>query len=108
LIKAEVLSAIPSINARLVFDAPIDIRNIGITEYTILTEVSVRKLVRPVNKILRLKPRYPLRFIQPWDLIFYDIVIKVFSYNIGIYYFDNIRRQYIACDPVKNGGSVLF
>jgi hypothetical protein len=32
LIRAAVLSAIPSIKARLVFDAPIDIRNIGITD----------------------------------------------------------------------------
>jgi len=49
--REAVLSAIPSIRARLVFEAPIDIRNMGMTEYTILTEVSVRKLVIPVKKI---------------------------------------------------------
>ena len=52
--SAAVLSAMPSINARLVLEAPIDIRNIGITEYTILTEVSVRKLVNPVKRIFLL------------------------------------------------------
>lgn len=56
LIKEAVLSAIPSIIDKLVFDAPIDIKNIGITEYTILTDVSVKKLVRPVNKIFLLNP----------------------------------------------------
>lgn len=57
-ISEAVLSAIPSISERLVFDAPIDIRNIGITEYTIFTEVSVRKLVNPVNRTFLSKPRY--------------------------------------------------
>ena len=40
-----VLSAMPSMSERLVLDAPMDIRNMGMTEYTILTEVSVRKQV---------------------------------------------------------------
>jgi hypothetical protein len=65
LISEAVLSAIPSIIARLVFEAPIDIRNMGITEYTIFTEVSVRKLVRPVKKILGLNPKIFLRLTVP-------------------------------------------
>ena len=56
-IRDAVLSAIPSIRARLVLEAPIDSRNMGITEYTILTEVSVRKLVSPVNRIFLLNPK---------------------------------------------------
>jgi hypothetical protein len=54
---AAVLSATPSISERLVFEAPIESRNIGITAYTIFTDVSVRKLVNPVKKIFLLKPR---------------------------------------------------
>jgi len=51
-----VLSAIPSIKDKLVLLAPIDKRNIGITEYNIFTDVSERKLVNPVKKIFLLNP----------------------------------------------------
>ena len=48
--KDAVLSAIPSINEIAVLDAPIDNKNRGITLYTILVDVSVKKLVSPVKK----------------------------------------------------------
>ena len=44
-----VLSAIPSIREIVVLDAPIDNKNSGITLYTILVDVSVKKLVNPVK-----------------------------------------------------------
>jgi len=62
LTRDAVLSAMPSIKERLVLDAPIESKNIGITEYTILADVSVRKLVRPVKKIFLLKPKSLLFF----------------------------------------------
>jgi hypothetical protein len=55
--REAVLSATPSISERVVFDAPIDNKKSGITLYTILVDVSVRKLVRPVKKIFRSRPK---------------------------------------------------
>ena len=43
-----VLSAIPSIKDIVVLDAPIDNKKRGITLYTILVDVSVKKLVSPI------------------------------------------------------------
>ncbi|GAB1454606.1 hypothetical protein MASR2M47_46620 [Draconibacterium sp.] len=51
-----VLSAIPSIKDIVVLDAPIDNKNMGITLYTILVEVSVKKLVSPVKKAFLSNP----------------------------------------------------
>jgi len=42
-----VLSAMPSMSDMVVFDAPIDNKNSGITLYNIFDEVSVKKLVKP-------------------------------------------------------------
>ena len=41
----------------VVFDAPIAIKKSGITLYTILVDVSVKKLVNPVKKMLRSNPK---------------------------------------------------
>jgi hypothetical protein len=78
-ISEAVLSAMPSIRARLVLDAPIDKRNMGITEYTILTDVSVRKLVRPVNRIFLLNPKKVFSSFLLMELFNYTIN------NPGIY-----------------------
>jgi hypothetical protein len=40
----------------VVYDAPIDNKNSGITLYTILVDVSVKKLVSPVKKAFFSKP----------------------------------------------------
>jgi len=62
-IKAAVLSAMPSIRDRLVLEAPKESRNMGITEYTILVEVSVSRLVNPVKKTFLLTPKNLLSLI---------------------------------------------
>ena len=59
-----VLSAIPSIKEIVVFDAPIDNRNSGITLYTILVDVSVKKLVNPVKKAFFSNPNIFFLFIH--------------------------------------------
>ena len=51
-----VLSAMPSINEIVVLEAPIDIKNSGMTLYIILVDVSVKRLVSPVKKTFRSKP----------------------------------------------------
>ena len=62
--KEAVLSAIPSIKAIDVLGAPIDNKNKGITLYTILLEVSVKKLVSPVKKGFLFKPKILFFFIK--------------------------------------------
>jgi hypothetical protein len=62
--KDAVLSAIPSINDIVVFDAPIDNKKRGITLYTILVDVSIKKLVNPVKKIFFLNPNILSFFIS--------------------------------------------
>ena len=59
-----VLSAMPSINEIAVLDAPIDSKNRGMTLYTILVDVSVKKLVNPVKKGFRCIPNIVLVFIR--------------------------------------------
>jgi hypothetical protein len=56
-IREAVLSAMPSIRDICVFDAPIDRRKSGMTLYTILDDVSVKKLVSPVKKMFLSKPK---------------------------------------------------
>ena len=56
--------SIPSIKEIVVFDAPIDNRNSGITLYTILVDVSVKKLVNPVKKAFFSNPNIFFLFIH--------------------------------------------
>jgi len=66
----------PSIIEMVVFDAPIDIRKSGITLYTILVEVSVKKLVRPVKKTFLSRPNI-LVFFTNSRLSFLNIHDKI-------------------------------
>jgi hypothetical protein len=49
----------------VVLVAPIDIKNSGMTLYTILVDVSVKKLVSPVKKTLRSNPKNLLAIANP-------------------------------------------
>ena len=72
--KDAVLSAIPSINDIVVLDAPIDNKNRGITLYTILVDVSVKKLVSPVKKAFFSNPNiFFLSFIMSLRSVFFNV-----------------------------------
>ncbi|GHS89981.1 hypothetical protein FACS1894201_11310 [Bacteroidia bacterium] len=51
-----VLSAMPSMSDKTLLDAPIDIKNNGITLYSIFVDTSIKKLVNPIKKTLRSNP----------------------------------------------------
>jgi hypothetical protein len=70
----------------VVYDAPIDNKNSGITLYTILVDVSVKKLVNPVKKAFFSKPNnFLLSFIecQSQNLIIFAIYLDFgFSHHL--------------------------
>ena len=68
--KEAVLSATPSINEIVVLEAPIDNKKRGITLYTILADVSVKKLVSPVKNAFGCSPNIFFLVVRYFSICF--------------------------------------
>jgi len=95
--NAAVLSAIPSISDIEVLEAPIDSKKSGITLYTILVDVSVKKLVIPMKNTFLFSPNIFL------SSIIFLLLLILLKYGVMIQLADHRNENPCLADSISGG-----